>query len=155
MKYNYGALSIGLIILLVCIVGCTSTAPPTTKNTQLTPTPKAYCDAILTSGKYSSVQGMSFDTLGTPDNYATVEINGNTGVLTLQGGKVITMSITPANTDSFCSGMYIWTGSPAGNGEIAVVGVNSSKIIIYGVKYGSMNVNDERTYYDRLDFVKS
>jgi len=45
MKYNYSALSIGLIILLVCIVGCTSTAPPTSQITkspsslQATPTP--------------------------------------------------------------------------------------------------------------------
>jgi hypothetical protein len=36
MRYNYGALSIGLIILLVCLVGCTSTAPPTSK---ITPSP--------------------------------------------------------------------------------------------------------------------
>jgi len=29
MKYNFSVLTIGLIILLVCIAGCTSTAPPT------------------------------------------------------------------------------------------------------------------------------
>jgi hypothetical protein len=154
MKYYQSYLVLGLIILLVCIVGCTSSAPPTTKTTQLTPTPKAYCDAILTSGKYNSVQGMSFNTLGTPDNYATVEINGNTGVLTLQDGIVINMLITPTNTDSFCAGTYKWTGSLGGNGELGVVGANSSKIIIYGIKYGSMNVNDQRTYTGELDFVK-
>lgn len=37
MKYNYGALSIGLIILLVCIVGCTSTAPSIQPTATATP----------------------------------------------------------------------------------------------------------------------
>jgi hypothetical protein len=38
MKYHHGALIIGLLILFVCIVGCSSTAPPTA---QTTPSPSA------------------------------------------------------------------------------------------------------------------
>lgn len=34
MKYHHGVLTIGLIILLVCIVGCTSTSPSTSQITQ-------------------------------------------------------------------------------------------------------------------------
>jgi hypothetical protein len=145
MKYINVTVTIGLIILLVCIVGCTSTAPPTSQKT-LTPspqpTPTGSCLEVV-SGKYVSVKGSSWNVAGTPDNYATFEVNGNTGKVTfLQSGAVVTISLYLVQDCKY--GQYKWTGKPYGSGDLGIVGENPDKVSIYG--FGS--------YEDHLDFVK-
>jgi hypothetical protein len=145
MKYHHDALLIGLIILLVCIVGCTSTAPPTSQITQSPssqPTPTASC-LELVSGKYVSVKGSSWDIAGTPDNYATFEVNGNTGNVTfIQSGTVISISLYQVQDCKY--GLYKWTGKPYGSGDLAMIGENPDKVALWG--FGS--------YEDKIVFVK-
>ena len=144
MKYNYGALSIGLTILLVCIVGCTSTTPPTSKITPSPSTQPTTASCLkLVSGKYVSVKGDSWDIAGTPDNYATFEVNGNTGNVTfIQSGTVIAISLYQVQDCKY--GLYKWTGKPYGSGDLAMIGENPDKVSIWG--FGS--------YEDKIVFVK-
>jgi hypothetical protein len=149
MNYRYAVIILGLIILLVCIVGCTSTAPPTSKITpspsaKPTTTPTGSC-LELVSGKYVSVKGGSWNVAGTPDNYATLEINTNTntGVLSLPG-NVFQMKISKHKSWTCASGGWTWTAeNPPNSGDLTVVGQNPDKIVIFG-----------DLYFDRLDFVK-
>jgi len=149
MKYYQASLALGLIILLVCIVGCTSTAPPPSQvtkspSTQLTHTPSGSCLEFV-SGKYVSVKGGSWNVVGTPDNYATLEINANTntGVLSLPG-NVFQMKISKHKSWTCASGGWTWTAeNPHNSGDLTVVGQNPDKIVIFG-----------DLYFDRLDFVK-
>jgi hypothetical protein len=147
MKYYQASLALGFIILLVCIVGCTSTAPPTSKITpspSTQPTPTGSC-LELVSGKYVSVSGLSVNDIGTPDNYATLEINANTntGVLTLPG-NVFQMKISKHKDWTCGSGGWTWTAeNPHNSGDLNPYRDNPKTYVVWG-----------DLHFDRLNFVK-
>jgi len=151
MKYRHFILTIGLIILLVCIAGCTSSfhTQEELKNQYNPPANKAVptvtsCEGDLVPGSYHSVKNMGLHDVGTPDNYATLEINGNSaGTLTLPG-NVFHMSISKQKYWTCPEGLFTWISeNPHNSGDINIVGVNPSKIILYG-----------DLYFDEIDFVR-